>query len=240
MHVHVHLKLTTMVQHYYHFMYGLVEAVVLTQNEDNNEQHVDVMRALVTTVMEETKQRKDLCVHVHCTLYMCAHKYMCVWGAYVCVCGEPVYVGSLCVWGAYVCGEPVCVGSLCMCVESLCMCVGSLCMWGAYVRGEPVCGGSLCMCVGSLCVWGACVRGEPVCGGSLCVCICTLHVYNTNTNSETCFHKQCTYLCEICFRDKGTTKCSSKHSVCSICTLCLTSWSISDLENMKLATFELP
>ena len=100
-----------------------------------------------------------------CTLYIV---HVCT-QVHVCVCGEPVcggslcvYVGSLCAWGAYVCGEPVYVGSLCM--------------WGACVCGEPV-------YVGSLCVWGACV-----CVYVHCMCTTqtqTVKLASTN-NAHTC------------------------------------------------------
>ena len=46
----------------YQFMYGLVEAVVLREDEENDEQHVDMMGTgrLLTGAMEMMEERNHL------------------------------------------------------------------------------------------------------------------------------------------------------------------------------------
>jgi hypothetical protein len=41
-------------------MYGLVEAVVLTENEQNDEQHIDVVGTMAATVIELVQQGDNL------------------------------------------------------------------------------------------------------------------------------------------------------------------------------------
>jgi hypothetical protein len=41
-------------------MYGLVEAVVLTEDEQNDEQHVDVVGTMAATVVELVQQGDNL------------------------------------------------------------------------------------------------------------------------------------------------------------------------------------